>query len=63
MKLYNVVKDNDYNIALQFLAWCALPVFLVLFSAGFVHVMAPQAIGMKTFFISTLFLVFHSYTF
>ena len=46
MKLYNVVKDNDYNIALQFLAWCALPVFLVLFSAGFVHVMAPQAIGM-----------------
>ena len=43
--LYKVVKEQEYNIAVQFLAWCALPVFLVLFSAGFVHLVAPQAIG------------------
>ena len=30
---------------LQYFAWISLPVFLVLFSAGFVHLMAPQAIG------------------
>ena len=33
------------NIYLQFAAWTVLPVFLVLFSTGFVHVVAPQAIG------------------
>ncbi len=33
------------SLALQYLAWVTLPVFLVLFSAGFVHVVAPQAIG------------------
>jgi len=30
---------------LQYFAWISLPVFLVLFSAGFVRLMAPQAIG------------------
>ena len=45
MKLYNVVKDQKYHLAVQFLAWCILPVFLVLFSAGFVHLVAPQAVG------------------
>jgi len=36
------VKDLVSHIGLQFLAWTSLPVFLVLFSAGFVHVVAPQ---------------------
>merc|ERR1719167_282629 len=40
-----LVRDLVSNIYLQFLAWVSLPVFLVLFSAGFVHVVAPQAIG------------------
>jgi len=40
-----LVKDLMPNIVLQFLAWVSLPVFLVLFSTGFVHVVAPQAIG------------------
>jgi len=40
-----LVKDLVANIWLQFLAWVSLPVFLVLFSTGFVHVVAPQAIG------------------
>lgn len=29
----------------RYLAWICLPVFLVLFSAGFVYLVAPQAIG------------------
>lgn len=33
------------HIAAQYFAWIVLPVFLVLFSAGFVHLLAPQAIG------------------
>jgi len=40
-----LVTDLASNIGLQYLAWVSLPVFLVLFSAGFVHVVAPQAIG------------------
>merc|ERR1719495_897791 len=40
-----LVKDLVSNIYLQFVAWVSLPVFLVLFSTGFVHVVAPQAIG------------------
>merc|ERR1719309_1361276 len=40
-----LAKDLIDNLGLQFLAWVGLPVFLVLFSAGFVHVVAPQAIG------------------
>jgi len=40
-----LVKDLVTNVPGQFVAWVALPVLLVLFSAGFVHVVAPQAIG------------------
>ena len=40
-----LVNDLVSNIYLQFLAWVTLPVLLILFSAGFVHVVAPQAIG------------------
>ena len=31
--------------ALQYFAWICLPVILVLFSTGFVYLLAPQAIG------------------
>lgn len=40
-------SDLTEHPALQYLAWISLPVFLVLFSAGFVHILAPQAIGMQ----------------
>jgi len=40
-----LVKDLVSHIGLQFLAWTSLPVFLILFAAGFVHIVAPQAIG------------------
>jgi chloride channel 2 len=37
-----LVKDLVSNVYLQFTAWVTLPVLLVLFSTGFVHVVAPQ---------------------
>ena len=40
-----LVRDLVSNMWLQLLAWVSLPVTLVLFSTGFVHVVAPQAIG------------------
>ena len=40
--LYHHVSDH---VAVQYFMWVTLPVFLVLFSAGFVHILAPQAIG------------------
>jgi len=40
-----LVKDLVSNVWLQFLGWVALPTILILFSTGFVHVIAPQAIG------------------
>lgn len=56
-------RDLTTHPFLQYLAWICLPVFLVLFSAGFVHILAPQAIGMllcctHTLFYSPLYLVF-----
>ena len=39
-------RDLVTHPALQYLAWISLPVLLVLFAAGFVHILAPQAIGM-----------------
>nr|XP_042904243.1 chloride channel protein 2 isoform X2 [Parasteatoda tepidariorum] len=38
-------RDLTAHPFLQYLAWVALPMCLILFSAGFVHIMAPQAIG------------------
>lgn len=32
----------------QYVAWVSLPICLILFSAGFVHLVAPQSIGMTT---------------
>ena len=40
-----LVKDLVSNVYLQFMAWTCLPVLLVLFSTGFVHVVAPQVGG------------------
>lgn len=40
--LYRDLADNP---ASQYLAWITLPVCLILFSAGFVHLIAPQSIG------------------
>ncbi|ODN02440.1 Chloride channel protein 2 [Orchesella cincta] len=37
--------DLNYHISIQYFAWIILPVCLVLFSAGLVHIIAPQAIG------------------
>ncbi|CAG7725530.1 unnamed protein product [Allacma fusca] len=37
--------DLNQHVALQYFAWTILPICLVLFSAGFTHVVAPQAIG------------------
>ncbi|XP_066974033.1 chloride channel protein 2-like isoform X12 [Macrobrachium rosenbergii] len=38
-------RDLASHTALQYLAWVSLPVCLILFSAGFVHILAPQAVG------------------
>ncbi|UYV79502.1 CLCN2 [Cordylochernes scorpioides] len=38
-------RDLTQHILLQYLAWVSFPLILILFSAGFVHVVAPQAIG------------------
>ncbi|XP_065217998.1 chloride channel protein 2 isoform X2 [Planococcus citri] len=38
-------KDLSKNAIAQYMAWVSLPVCLILFSAGFVHIVAPQSIG------------------
>lgn len=38
-------RDLTEHPVLQYLAWVALPLCLILFSSGFVHITAPQAIG------------------
>lgn len=38
-------KDLSWNPVMQYVAWVSLPTCLILFSAGFVHLVAPQAIG------------------
>ncbi|EAA07584.4 AGAP002891-PA [Anopheles gambiae str. PEST] len=38
-------RDLTNHPVLQYLAWVSLPVCLILFSAGFVHLVAPQSIG------------------
>ncbi|XP_062873336.1 chloride channel protein 2-like [Trichomycterus rosablanca] len=35
----------DSNVVLQYLAWITYPVVLISFSAGFTHIVAPQAAG------------------
>lgn len=38
-------KDLATHPALQYLAWVSFPTVLILFSSGFTHIVAPQAIG------------------
>ncbi|XP_046388318.1 chloride channel protein 2 isoform X3 [Ischnura elegans] len=38
-------RDLAVHPVLQYVAWVSLPLFLILFSAGFVHIIAPQSIG------------------
>ncbi|XP_055541757.1 chloride channel protein 2 isoform X3 [Wyeomyia smithii] len=38
-------RDLTNHPVAQYLAWVSLPVVLILFSAGFVHLVAPQSIG------------------
>ncbi|XP_024874797.1 chloride channel protein 2 isoform X1 [Temnothorax curvispinosus] len=38
-------QDLTSHPAFKYLAWVSLPVCLILFSAGFVHIVAPQSIG------------------
>lgn len=38
-------RDLTEHPVLQYLAWVTLPLCLILFSSGFVHITAPQAIG------------------
>ena len=52
-------RDLTTHPFLQYLAWICLPVFLVLFSAGFVHILAPQAIGMLLCVLYHLFSSLH----
>lgn len=40
--LYRDLTSQPYA---QYFAWVSLPVSLILFSAGFVHLIAPQSIG------------------
>lgn len=40
--LYRDLADHPVT---QYFAWITLPVCLILFSAGFVHLLAPQSIG------------------
>ncbi|GAB1862599.1 Chloride channel protein 2 [Camponotus japonicus] len=38
-------QDLTTHPAFRYLAWVSMPVCLILFSAGFVHIVAPQSIG------------------
>ncbi|XP_011861092.1 PREDICTED: chloride channel protein 2 isoform X3 [Vollenhovia emeryi] len=38
-------QDLSTHPAFKYLAWVSMPVCLILFSAGFVHIVAPQSIG------------------
>uniref|UniRef100_A0A8D8PYH0 Chloride channel protein 2 n=1 Tax=Cacopsylla melanoneura TaxID=428564 RepID=A0A8D8PYH0_9HEMI len=38
-------KDLTTEPFMKYLAWVTLPICLILFSAGFVHIVAPQSIG------------------
>ena len=40
-------QDLASHPAAKYFAWISLPIFLVLFSSGFVYLLAPQAIGKR----------------
>ncbi|KAG8306976.1 Chloride channel protein 2 [Homalodisca vitripennis] len=45
LKTSSPLADLTTHPFAQYMAWVALPVCLILFSAGFVHIVAPQSIG------------------
>lgn len=47
---------NEFTIhpAVQYLAWITLPITLVLFAAGFVFIVSPQAVGIYVCFFHIL---------
>lgn len=47
-------RDLTEHPAAQYAAWISLPVCLVLFSTGFVQLVAPQAIGEYDIFDNTV---------
>lgn len=53
-------RDLTTDPVAQFIAWISLPVCLILFSAGFVHLVAPQSIGQfqHSIFGVLIFLIF-----
>lgn len=53
-------RDIATEPVTQFFAWVTLPVMLVLFAAGFVHVVAPQSAGkteVDTYFNDTYLII------
>lgn len=36
---------QDHHVFVRYLCWLTLPISLILFSTGFVHMLAPQAVG------------------
>lgn len=48
-------RGIEIHPAVQYLAWIVLPVSLVLFAAGFVFIVAPQAVGMLLFHLPKFF--------
>ncbi|GFW23116.1 chloride channel protein 2 [Trichonephila clavipes] len=45
-------RDLARHPLLQYMAWIAFPLTLILFSSGFVHIMAPQAIGLYFVYVN-----------
>ncbi len=45
MWLYAELLGN--NLALKFVGWSVIPMLLILFSAGFAHIVSPQVICNK----------------
>lgn len=44
-RLWLYEQVNESNILLQYVCWCLMPIVLVTFSSGFVHVCSPTAVG------------------
>lgn len=43
MYLYKEILSG--NLLLQYVGWLLVPVLLILFAAGFVYIVSPQAVG------------------
>jgi len=54
---YFMFNELTAEPILQYFAWISLPVCLILFSAGFVYILAPQAIGNHLIVLSLISIV------